>query len=76
MHRITTGRAAVLDKLMPTLSLTRHLEATLFLSQVDDYMLYGKHSNYCKALLGVFYANRSEGGLKYILECWAQRLVI
>lgn len=74
MHRITTGRAAVLDKLMPTLSLTRSLRATCFLSQVDDYMLLETQQ-----LLQGLLAYYRQLGLKegeYILEFERQRLVI
>jgi hypothetical protein len=74
MHQITTGRAAVLDKLMPTLSLTRSLTRTCFLSQVDDYMLLETQQ-----LLQRLLAYYRQLGLKegeYLLEVERQRLVI
>lgn len=74
IHQITTGRVAVLDKLMPTLSLTRSLTRTYFLSQVDNYMLLETQQLLQRLLACYRKLGLKEG--EYVLEAERQRLVI
>jgi hypothetical protein len=74
IHQSTTGRAEVLDKLMPTISLRRSLARTCLLSQVDDYMLLETQQ-----LLQRLLAYYRQLGLRedeYLLEVERKRLVI